>query len=41
MVGEKYKIPEKNYEWLADFFREDQEKFFNISKNYIDFEPWL
>ena len=41
MVNEKYKIPEKNYEWLADFFRKDQEKFFNISKNYIDFKRWL
>ena len=41
MVGKKYKIPQKNYKWLEDFFREDQEKFFNISKNYIDFERWL
>ena len=41
MVSEKNKIPEKNYQWLADFFREDQKKFFNISKNNIDFEPWL
>ena len=41
MVGEKNKIPERNYKWLADFFKEDQEKFFNISKNNIDFKPWL
>jgi len=41
MVSEKNKIPEKNYQWLADFFREDQKKFFNIAKNNIDFKPWL
>jgi len=41
MVGKKNKIPEENYKWLADFFRKDQEKFFNISKNYIDFNRWL
>ena len=41
MVGEKYKIPEKNHRYLADFFSRDQDKFFKISQDYIDFDRWF
>ena len=32
IIEEKNKIPERNYKWLADFFKEDQEKFLKFQE---------